>query len=366
MQGWHADPFGLHEMRYFSAGQATKLVRDGRLESYDEPPTDGMAAESAAGFGGRPELAGAGSATASYAADDARRGAAASYARRRRRGLEYGVVAAGAVIAVLTFVAIVGGSPAPRITSAAFVTKAAQQTLGQSTADVTVSGTARIAGQAAAISGNGQVDFATGATSINIAASATTGSMTESELVVGGNLYLQVTVDGRSLASVTGGRHWLQIPIAQSASQTVTDGSPASAMSLLSQQGASVTALAPRNINGQTCDGYTVTPSKAAMLASAQAEYARMGLSQAETSAAMQALQDMTPPTITAWFDSERQLACRMTIDMQIGTPTSAGANTEQAQMVMTFLQYGVPVQVTAPAAADTISIAQLGKLGSP
>jgi hypothetical protein len=124
VQGWHADPSGLHEMRYFSAGQPTKLVRDGRLESYDEPPTDGMAAWSTAGSGDLPELAGAGSATASYAADDARRAAVASYARRRRRRLEYPVVAAGAVIAVLTFVAFVGGSPAARITSAAFVTKA--------------------------------------------------------------------------------------------------------------------------------------------------------------------------------------------------------------------------------------------------
>lgn len=37
-QGWHADPLGLHEMRYFSAGQPTKLVRDGHTESYDDPP----------------------------------------------------------------------------------------------------------------------------------------------------------------------------------------------------------------------------------------------------------------------------------------------------------------------------------------
>jgi hypothetical protein len=127
-----------------------------------------------------------------------------------------------------------------------------------------------------------------------------------------------------------------------------------------------VTALAPRHINGQTCDGYAVTPSKPAMLAAAQAEYATIGLSQAETSAAMQVLQDTSPPTITAWFDSERQLACQMTIDMQIGTSTSAAANTAQEQVVMTFTHYGVPVQVAAPAAADTISIAQLGKLSSP
>ena len=37
-QGWYRDPYGLHEDRYFSVGAATKLVRDGDTESYDEPP----------------------------------------------------------------------------------------------------------------------------------------------------------------------------------------------------------------------------------------------------------------------------------------------------------------------------------------
>ena len=39
LQGWSADPFQLHEQRYFSAGQPTKLVRNGGVESYDEPPS---------------------------------------------------------------------------------------------------------------------------------------------------------------------------------------------------------------------------------------------------------------------------------------------------------------------------------------
>jgi len=39
LQGWQADPFGRHEQRYFSLGQPTKLVRDGRVECYDPPPS---------------------------------------------------------------------------------------------------------------------------------------------------------------------------------------------------------------------------------------------------------------------------------------------------------------------------------------
>jgi hypothetical protein len=37
-QGWYRDPYSVHEDRYFSDGQATKLVRDSGVEGYDPPP----------------------------------------------------------------------------------------------------------------------------------------------------------------------------------------------------------------------------------------------------------------------------------------------------------------------------------------
>ncbi len=37
-QGWYRDPYLVYEDRYFSAGQPTKLVRDGGIEDYDPPP----------------------------------------------------------------------------------------------------------------------------------------------------------------------------------------------------------------------------------------------------------------------------------------------------------------------------------------
>jgi hypothetical protein len=39
-QGWYEDPFQLHEARWFSADKATSLVRDGEIESRDEPPSE--------------------------------------------------------------------------------------------------------------------------------------------------------------------------------------------------------------------------------------------------------------------------------------------------------------------------------------
>jgi hypothetical protein len=46
--GWQLDPYGLHQDRYFTRGEPTKLVRDRGVESYDEPPP-GIAA-----FGPKP------------------------------------------------------------------------------------------------------------------------------------------------------------------------------------------------------------------------------------------------------------------------------------------------------------------------
>jgi hypothetical protein len=70
------------------------------------------------------------------------------------------------------------------------------------------------------------------------------------------------------------------------------------------------------------------------------------------------ALQGAPVPKITAWFDSQRKLACEVAIKLQIGDPSAAGA--EGAQLVMDFTHYGVPVTVSAPAASDTVSLQQL------
>jgi hypothetical protein len=37
-EGWYIDPYGLHEARWMSMNKPTKLVRDGEVESYQDPP----------------------------------------------------------------------------------------------------------------------------------------------------------------------------------------------------------------------------------------------------------------------------------------------------------------------------------------
>jgi hypothetical protein len=41
-EGWYRDPYGVHEHRWFSSGQPTKLVRDGGVEASDDPPAEPM------------------------------------------------------------------------------------------------------------------------------------------------------------------------------------------------------------------------------------------------------------------------------------------------------------------------------------
>ena len=125
----------------------------------------------------------------------------------------------------------------------------------------------------------------------------------------------------------------------------------------LSQSGARVTAVASRDVSGRTCNGYSVTPSEQAKLAGAKQELVKLGFSQAQAGAALEVVRNTPPPTITAWFDAKSQLACQITVNMQVGKPQSASST--NVQMVMTFTHYGAPVKVTAPAPSDVVSFQQ-------
>ncbi|HVM65139.1 MAG TPA: hypothetical protein VMU14_09785 [Acidimicrobiales bacterium] len=37
-EGWYLDPYGVHELRWFSAGKPTGLVRDGGVDGHEAPP----------------------------------------------------------------------------------------------------------------------------------------------------------------------------------------------------------------------------------------------------------------------------------------------------------------------------------------
>ena len=362
-------------------------MRDGDVECYDEPPAQEYPDPVAASIlpGDRPAPVrgasfGQGSAhgydgqspTARDVPALVSRTTPAVSGRGRRRGVEYGIVALATVAVVVAVVAIFGErSPNGRSTSTtgsglsgqsliAFVSRSAQKTLAQKTADITVQGQTDADGKEASLQGSGQADFATSTMAVNVSTSFSGQRLLENEIVTGQDLYLQVTVDGRSMAQFFGGRHWFEIPIAAPATQNAARDGPDWSLQLLEQQGAQVTAMGTQDIGGLNCSEYVVTPTRQAVIAAARQEWARLGLSSAETAAAQQLLANSTPPTLTVWFDQGRQLACQVDVYMQLSLGNGAGSGsapaTETTQLLMTFSHYGVPVTITPPAKSDTIS----------
>jgi hypothetical protein len=392
LQGWIADPFRLHEERYFSAGRPTKLVRDGGVDSYDEPPptlVPPAAGPAADGLGRRT------TATPGYFVDaappspdvTARRAPGPHFAlgphfapdppftpdpplapgpdflpdppfaprpsRARLAGL---FTAATAIVAtaVIAMVILVNESRSTTTSdqgsTVAFVTRSAQRTLAERTADMTLSGTIAFAHKSFTVYATGETNFSTNAMAFDLRFSLSGGVLDEKEILVNGSLFVALSINGKSLAPATG-RTWIQMPFQQSASANLAGSDPASSLSMLEQQGSTVQTLGTRVIGGVICTGYAVTPSTQTMIAGARAEQASLGVPSATTNQELQLIRGMSPPTITLWIDGQN-LVREMSMNLQ----TSVVGTTASADMVVDFSNYGAPVQITAPAPSDTIS----------
>ena len=374
LQGWCADPFQLHEERYFSSGRPTKLVRDGKVESYEDPPSDtyevpddeeesgpesGPAATGRYPPGGAPRRA---SVTGQYASSpSATQTVRAQRAKKRSHALL--ITAAMAIVAatVAGMVVLVKqeshSNPNPNrptaISPAAFVRQSAAKTLAERTADLTLSGSVRSGGRTVTVSGTGAINFSTNAMSLNVSAGDPGQLLSEQELLVNGNLYVTLTISGTGLAKLTGGRAWIEMPTAQSVSTSLVGSDPLSSLSLLEQQGTDVRQIGTKIIEGQSCTGYAVIPSRAALLAAMRSEFTKLGYSPALIAQEMALAQDMLPPTVTIWLDAQG-LMREMNLNLALQTGGSGGTVT--GSMVMYVSYYGSPVQVTAPPASDVIS----------
>ncbi len=87
-EGWYRDPFAIHEDRWMSQGQPTKLVRDGGVESYDPPPDLPLPAELV------PAASDSGEATGSGPGEAGPPG----YSDRRARRAALDAIAGGALV----------------------------------------------------------------------------------------------------------------------------------------------------------------------------------------------------------------------------------------------------------------------------
>jgi hypothetical protein len=378
LQGWSADPFGQHHERYFSAGHPTKLVRDGTVECFDEPPSDTFIPADAVAEPDRFERAAAASAAPPWSTADPTdfyRGYApgSSYPPdtsyppntyvprpRRRRHLRL-IVAVTAIAAALIVNFVVSkGSRSPSsspdqtqtlASPAAFVTHSAEQTLAGHTSDLTVSGAISLAGKSVTVNGTGEMNFDTNAMALDLRMASSSLSFEEKEVLVGGNFYYGISVNGSSFAKLTGGRDWIQTPVQQSEDANLAGSDPLSSLSVLEQQGSTVRPLGSKTIDGVTCTGYAVTPSLQAMITATREEDAKLGASSAVTGQDLQQVRNTPPPTITIWSDAHALIH-----EISISLPINVQGSTGSGALVMDFSHIGAPVSITAPPPSDTIS----------
>jgi hypothetical protein len=353
LQGWCRDPFGLHEERYFSAGGPTKLVRDGGVDSYDEPPSTTYDIAAVA-------------ASPAYVRDDLYLPDSPPGSPKRSHGWAIAAVAIVAVGAIVAVIALGSGSkpPAsaskPAISPAAFVAQSTRYTLAKHTVRVSLTGTLSAAGESISVTGTAEIDLSANAMALNLSLSASGRSVLEKEILVRGNLYLSTTSNGQSFASVTGGRHWMRIPAQHSATP---DLSASALLAALEHNGMTVRALGTKTIAGRSCSGYAVSPGKQAGTAAAQIAMAQftMGQSAAGQIAAAQtaggqpggsssAAPGAAQLTFIVWFDAQG-LLCQLSAGYQDGSSSAASGS-----LVLSFSNWGSPVHVTAPPPSDTFS----------
>jgi hypothetical protein len=215
----------------------------------------------------------------------------------------------------------------------------------------------QIAGESIAINGTGQTNFSTDAMSFDVHANAPGGAVDETAILVNGNLYYALSLNGTNMAQLTGGRKWIQMPVQQSAAANLAGSDPVTSLSTLEQQGSTVRVLSTQVIDGVTCTGYAVTPSTQAMVAGAT----KLGLSSATTNQELQQIKGMSPPTVTLWINAPG-IVQRMNTNLQVNVEGTG----DSANMTMDFSHFGTPVTITAPAPSETISFSSfVQKLGT-
>jgi hypothetical protein len=234
------------------------------------------------------------------------------------------------------------------MSEAAFVTKSAQRTLAERTADVTISGSFQAAGQTVVLSGTGEIDFSARAEALTAQISASGQRVVENEIVKRGHVYYALIINGVNPMRKASGRDWIQLPVPLSSSASLTSSDPRAALVLLQQRGDKVRMLGTKSLGGVTCTGYAVTPSRQAMMAAAEKEISALRLSSSEADP----LRNIAPPTITVWLDAHGVLH-QMDLGLQIGGLTGAAAS---GNFMVNLSNYGAPVHITAPASSDVVS----------
>jgi hypothetical protein len=258
---------------------------------------------------------------------------------RRRRPWDGGAWAAIGILAAAALVIGVVLAETPKTkpgttlntgtaATAAFVSQAAQATMAKRSANVTLSGTVQVPGQAAVvIDGTGVFGLSGDVATLNATYSGAGGSGAEKEIMVNGSIYASVSLNGKSEV-LPGGKTWVQMSLPQARTGTQNLGlgtDPSSVLSALEARGYSVQALGTKLIDGRVCSGYGISGG----------------------------LQTVVPMAITIWVDQQHLVR-----ELGMSATLSVAGKVVSENMTADFTSFGGPVQVTAPPPASVISYA--------
>ena len=249
-----------------------------------------------------------------------------------------------------------GGSSAPGsgMSPADFVVTSTQNTVAQRTADMDITGSVSVRGATIPVSGEGQVDFTTNQVSASFDFQANQESITEKELVSGGQGYMNISLNGQAMSGLTGGAQWIEIPFPQQSASSIggTDVDPISAIKMMEQRGATVVPLGASTIAGDAVSGYSVTPSQAEIQSSIDQEVQAGQLPASALSNALGEAKTLGTFNFDIWIDGNNLLR-RESVSIGGG---SSGAT---ANISMTLQDFGTPVSIDAPAPGSVVSLSQ-------
>jgi len=410
-EGWAPDPFAAHEARYFVDGRPTRLVRDGTVESFDEPPHAPPVEASSALFvepsaspvepatadrfdqtlhehGHGPDetvqadhavapdqpvappppgtsywsppppprpveiptgdFAFGGPRLAVGPADTFVGGSEPPPTRRSRKLLVAAVVAL-VVVASAAAVVVVGSGKSAE----AAVIDSVNSTIADRSAHVSVD--MAIQGPSSSLSGTGSggIDFSQNALQLQLAVSAAGESVQMQVLYVAGSVYEALP----GLDQLAPGKSWISLDISSlegpaskgDPGALSTGDNPAATLRLLTQQGNTVVGLGPSTVDGVGVQGYSVALSAATIKAQLASANVPSWLKSALSGV------DINGITDKVYVDSSGLLR-RYSMDL---TETVPSKGTVTVHETLDFSDYGTPVSITPPPPDQVLSLDQ-------
>jgi hypothetical protein len=233
------------------------------------------------------------------------------------------------------------------------VAQAATKTVNSGSVEVAMSGKVSAAGQEIPLKGEGVFDL-----------KAKRGQLTMTTSVPGqGDVRVEEIMDGLVLymrsdalaAALPGGKKWLKIDLVAAGRQTGIDmsqlqqlsggGDPTQFLSYLAKAG-NVRKVGSEDINGTPTTHYHAT-----------IDFAKLAGSAGSAAASVRQVQKLTGqktmPT-DIWIDGSQRVR-RQTVAINVKQPVPISVD-----LTIDFKRFGVPVDVHAPAAADTADAADL------